>query len=516
MNAALMPLRRPSAVAAPAQNLFVQRKCACGAGAAAGESCASCAREKKRRLQARLQAGAVDDPLEREADRVADQVLSDRPAVANSRPAHAVQRVSRVADGEGGEVPASVEYALAGSGRPLEPALRRDMEQRFGHDFARVRVHDDAAAQRSAQDVSARAYTAGGQIAFAAGEFRPDTREGRHLLAHELAHVAQQSGTGSLIQRAPSKETESKYKALVKKGTWCRDSEKTGELHPGLQCYREVPAAGGYPPGGQFCFSKSTGQFVESSPDHVSAVSGQYADGTCNIPAKATDPPQPFTQRGRRALGHGIADVATEDPDLIGRHFGRISGVAMGIALPKDGLNSDLAGLAVPAILGYLGAKIGERGLPLLNGLARKHGFLPSISAGLGSNLGLGLGVGYEKRDRALPLVPVSSYLTFALDSSLSLSGDSDTRSTFIAKVGIRMDPGQQGGVFATGAIGAGLAAGKELSGVTSAEVGVGIRATEFLDVQLVRESVSDSADSTYWVTLKLVAPRRVYKGHGP
>src|SRR6185436_3976786 len=69
----------------------------------------------------------------------------------------------------------------------------QDMKWRFGHDFSRVRVHTDAAADRSARDLSAHAYTFGHDIVFGQGRFAPETREGRHLPAHELAHVVQQS-----------------------------------------------------------------------------------------------------------------------------------------------------------------------------------------------------------------------------------------------------------------------------------------------------------------------------------
>ena len=395
------------------------------------------------------------------------------------------------------------------------------MESRFGHDFSTVRVHSDAAAEQSARDVNAHAYTVGHDIVFGAGQFGPGTREGQRLIAHELAHVVQQSGAtgmpagGVAVQRAPADETQADYEKLVKQGKWCRDSEKSGELHPGLQCYREIPSPRGYPSGNQVCFDKRTGQFAEESPDFVSAVSGQKEDGTCDIPLGITDPPHPFSQRGRRALGHLPADIATEDPDIIGRHFARFSGVAMGIALPKQGLDPGLGTVAIPVILGFVAGEIGARGLPLLNHLAQKHGFLPTISLGLGSNVGLGLGVGLEKRDRPLPLVPVNTYLTFDLDSSLAVTDEPGASSTFLAKVGIRIDPGKQGGLFALGSVGAGLAAGRDVSGAISAELGAGFRATDFLDVEVVRETVSGGAGGgTYWLTLKLVAPQRVLKGH--
>jgi hypothetical protein len=78
------------------------------------------------------------------------------------------------------------------------------MEARFGHDFRQVRLHDDAAAAASAQGINARAYTFGHDIVFAAGQFAPAITAGKRLLAHELAHVVQQSAPGpnGFVQRA--------------------------------------------------------------------------------------------------------------------------------------------------------------------------------------------------------------------------------------------------------------------------------------------------------------------------
>lgn len=95
-----------------------------------------------------------------------------------------------------GTAPPSVDRALARAGAELEPGLRRDMERRFGHDFSRVRVHSDSAAEQSALEVSAKAYTVGNDIVFGAGQLAPGTNEGRRLIAHELTHVVQQTGGG--------------------------------------------------------------------------------------------------------------------------------------------------------------------------------------------------------------------------------------------------------------------------------------------------------------------------------
>jgi uncharacterized protein DUF4157 len=82
------------------------------------------------------------------------------------------------------------------------------MEQRFRHDFSRVRVHTGEAAEQSARDVNANAYTVGHNIVFGGGRFAPETNEGRRLIAHELTHVVQQSGleraAAGLIEQAPA------------------------------------------------------------------------------------------------------------------------------------------------------------------------------------------------------------------------------------------------------------------------------------------------------------------------
>ena len=99
-------------------------------------------------------------------------------------------------DGAGAALPAPpiVEDALATEGRPLDQGIRAMMEPQFGHDFSQVRVHTDARAAESARAVNARAYTVQRDVVFAAGEYAPQTPGGQWLLAHELAHVAQQSG----------------------------------------------------------------------------------------------------------------------------------------------------------------------------------------------------------------------------------------------------------------------------------------------------------------------------------
>jgi len=85
-------------------------------------------------------------------------------------------------------------------GEALPSSVRSDMEPHFGADFRGVRVHADRAAAASARSLGARAYALGNHLVFGAGEYAPDTGSGRRLIAHELAHVVQQTGR---IQRQP-------------------------------------------------------------------------------------------------------------------------------------------------------------------------------------------------------------------------------------------------------------------------------------------------------------------------
>jgi hypothetical protein len=90
-------------------------------------------------------------------------------------------------------VPPSVVNVLASSGERLDAATQHSMGSRLRQDFSRVRVHTDAAAASSARAVGAMAYTVGQDVVFDHGRYAPGTAEGRKLLAHELAHVAQQA-----------------------------------------------------------------------------------------------------------------------------------------------------------------------------------------------------------------------------------------------------------------------------------------------------------------------------------
>ncbi len=94
-------------------------------------------------------------------------------------------------------VPTSVQRVLRSHGQPLHTDTRERMETRLGHDFSNVRVHTGGVAADSARSLSAKAYAVGQDLVFGDCQYEVGTYSGQSLIAHELAHVAQQQRGGS-------------------------------------------------------------------------------------------------------------------------------------------------------------------------------------------------------------------------------------------------------------------------------------------------------------------------------
>lgn len=156
-------------------SLVIHRKASCACGGA----CPSC--------QAKPSGVAVSQPHdseEREADRMADTVMRMASSAGSAR----LQKGNST-----GMLPSSLG---AGSGRSLDSDTRSFMESRFNHNFSGVRIHNDSRAAESARSLDALAYTYGNNVVFGSGRYDPVSASGKHLLAHELAHVVQQSSGG--------------------------------------------------------------------------------------------------------------------------------------------------------------------------------------------------------------------------------------------------------------------------------------------------------------------------------
>jgi hypothetical protein len=172
-------------------------------------------------IQAKLTIGQPNDKYEQEADRVADEVMRmPEPQVQRQMEEEEtlqaqflgeqitplVQRQVEPeeellqAEGHPGHTPEvtpdleSRIQALKGGGQPLRKSERAFFEPRFGQEFGHVRIHSNSEVAKMARQMNAKAFTAGRDILFGAGQYAPHTYHGKRLLSHELTHMVQQGG----------------------------------------------------------------------------------------------------------------------------------------------------------------------------------------------------------------------------------------------------------------------------------------------------------------------------------
>lgn len=196
-------------------------------------------------LQENLAIGRPGDRHEQEADRMADRVSDEsgnareqlvdgetearygdldnqdprrRSAAANAEDnedkqgqfGYRVQRIHRSStESSGTQLNHNATgriRAAADDGRLMQPKLRHFMERNFGASFDDVRVHTNGDANTLSQSLNAKAFTVGPHVFFGRGHYSPTTRDGIHLLAHELTHVLQQGKSRPYIQRQEGTE----------------------------------------------------------------------------------------------------------------------------------------------------------------------------------------------------------------------------------------------------------------------------------------------------------------------
>jgi len=142
---------------------------------------------------------------ERQADRPPEV-----PTDIERRNRRSVMRSEQAASGSthAGEtdVPESVRDVIASTGRSLDASIQRAMEDRMGDSLGDVRIHTGPQAAAACESINARAFTVGNHVAFNQGEYDPESPEGQHVLAHELAHVRQQ--TQGAVSMLPQDDVE--------------------------------------------------------------------------------------------------------------------------------------------------------------------------------------------------------------------------------------------------------------------------------------------------------------------
>ncbi|NTY00636.1 DUF4157 domain-containing protein [Deinococcus sp. JMULE3] len=132
-------------------------------------------------------------PLQRATDAALQRQMAQEQAALNFDTLASLQRQLAELDAETTQPVWQRIQARRGAGNPLPEAIQRHLEQGLNHDLGRVRIHDDAEADKLAKGVNAVAFTTGTDIFFQAGRFNPNTQTGLELLAHEVTHTVQQS-----------------------------------------------------------------------------------------------------------------------------------------------------------------------------------------------------------------------------------------------------------------------------------------------------------------------------------
>jgi hypothetical protein len=177
-------------------------------------------------FQRQITLGKANDPAEKEADQIADRVVEGRkaegaffsaapppPPIINRQKEEQEEELQRKEEGTAQTSPSAdfgerLNQASAKGGRPLAENTRREMEGSIGADFSNVRVHTDSTAAGLSQEVNAKAFTYGNDIFFNQGYYQTDTKQGKHLLAHELTHTVQQGASSQgkqTISRKPKR-----------------------------------------------------------------------------------------------------------------------------------------------------------------------------------------------------------------------------------------------------------------------------------------------------------------------
>jgi len=329
-------------------------------------------------IQPKLQIGSVADPLEHEADVIADQVMNTPDESTNlhagdgtlqrkcsqcTEEERNIDKLARTeARGSGavaaGDAPSIVKQVLRRGGQPLDRQTRELFESRFKHSFASVRVHTDSLAAKSAAAVQAEAYTVGTDVVFAANRYSPRSSEGKRLLSHELAHVVQQRSAVGLpvlrpvsvglaervLQRQPTPGTSPQTSGEVEdKGKNNEDDEPTPFLTlqaQGLVQYSRFYTIPEPPPwliGAQLA---ANFQFHKGKKGFELALIGQYGriltlDNVVSSPGAqwqvALQPSLLVVNTGSKQLSlfgqGGYTGTTSKDPTIAGKQYSVIGGL---------------------------------------------------------------------------------------------------------------------------------------------------------------------------------------------
>lgn len=201
-------------------------------------------------IQPKLTVSQPEDPQEKEADQMADRVMTMPDTQVSSAPAEKEEEIQRqeeeevqrtaaeeirkpedgkkdkhvsrkIIPGNGrilvarsgrsppGPAKSSFEHSLSsarGTGSPLPGDTRSFMESRFNADFSGVRIHTGELSVQMNREINSQAFTYGNDIFFNSGKYSTGTPEGQSLIAHELTHTIQQGASSHISPENTGKQ----------------------------------------------------------------------------------------------------------------------------------------------------------------------------------------------------------------------------------------------------------------------------------------------------------------------
>jgi hypothetical protein len=169
-------------------------------------------------IQPKLAIGKPNDRYEREADRVASDVVQKIHSPQLTNQSKTIQ-YKQLRENTSYDIESDLESSIQqtrGHGQSLDANLQAKMRQAMGVDFSGVKIHTDSQSDHLNQSIQAKAFTTGRDIFFRQGAYNPSSRDGQELIAHELTHVVQQnhsmgssqSSTNMAIQRETEMDEE--------------------------------------------------------------------------------------------------------------------------------------------------------------------------------------------------------------------------------------------------------------------------------------------------------------------
>ncbi|GAB3017023.1 DUF4157 domain-containing protein [Natronobiforma cellulositropha] len=268
--------------------------------------------------------------------------------------------------------PEVVRRVISQPGRPLEGSVREEMEQRMGDSFSDVQLHTGPEAAKAASALEARAFTTGNHVVFNRGEYNPESPEGKYLLAHELAHVRQQTGgkvsmlpqEGSSLVIDPDPELEREADEVARKALEGEGPIVAHRLGMDVSIQRAVSATRRGFLRGRFSKTEEPteepeGPSIPADPEVLAAEVEQLKAGQAKVMETLTEAKPGASSDGNwfKAATKGSLGA------LAGAGAGAAIGAAAGSVIPVIGT---AAGAAVGAAVSGVASDVTKEGIDYL------------------------------------------------------------------------------------------------------------------------------------------------------